>query len=87
VPHLPAPSVRQNLAVVTRLMVKQSAPDWLRDYIDENPLFHCTEVGVLYLVVLDAYTKGLPSGAGSKDSRGFPTEGHETNGKKCQFAD
>ena len=39
-------------------MVKQSAPDWLRDYIDENPFFHCTEVSVLYLVGLDAYTKG-----------------------------
>ena len=50
-------------------MVKQSAPDWLRDYADENRLFHCTEVSVLYLVVLDAYTKGLPSGAGSKDPR------------------
>ena len=46
-------------------MVKQSAPDWLRDYADENRLFHCTEVSVLYLVVLDADTKGLPSGAGS----------------------
>jgi hypothetical protein len=44
-------------------MVKQSAPDRLRDYADENRLFHCTEVSVLYLVVLDAYTKGLPSGA------------------------
>ena len=32
-------------------MVKQSAPDWLRDYADENRLFHCTEVSVLYLVV------------------------------------
>ncbi len=44
-------------------MVKQSAPDWLRDYAGENRLFHCTEVSVLYLVVSDAYTKGLPSGA------------------------
>jgi hypothetical protein len=38
-------------------MVKQSAPDRLRDYTDENRLFHCTEVSVLYLVVLDAYTR------------------------------
>ena len=48
-------------------MVKQSAPDGLRDYADENRLFHCTDVSVLYLVVLDAYTKVLPSGAGSED--------------------
>jgi hypothetical protein len=43
-------------------MVQQSAPDWLRDYADKNRLFHCTEVSIPHLVVLDAYTKVLPSG-------------------------
>jgi hypothetical protein len=43
-------------------MVQQSAPGWLRDYADENRLFHCTEVSIPHLVVLDAYTKVLPSG-------------------------
>jgi hypothetical protein len=51
-------------------MVKRSAPDWLRDYADENRLFHCTEVSVLYLVVSDAYTKRLPSGAVPKIREG-----------------
>jgi hypothetical protein len=55
-------------------MVKQSAAVWFRVYADENRLFHCTEVSALYLMVLDAYTKGFFSGAGSKGPRGFPAE-------------
>lgn len=50
-----------------RLLVKQAAADWLREYADENWPFHCTEVGALYPMVSDTYAKGLPSGAGSQD--------------------
>ena len=51
-------------------MVKQPAAHWLIHYADENRLFYCTEVSALYLMVLDAYAKGLPSSAGTKDPRG-----------------
>jgi hypothetical protein len=58
-------------------MVKQSAPDWLRDYIDENPFFHCTEVSVLYLVGLDAYTKGCLPVQVPKIREASQLKGHE----------
>jgi hypothetical protein len=56
-------------------MVKQPAAHWLGHYADENRLFYCTEVSALYLMVLDAYAKGLPSSAGVKDPRGSQLKG------------